>query len=128
MTRMIFHIRQHNKWSVFVQYDKPNNTYHVLGRRSFNDGVIFHTTFLGEHTTHCYLDEILNYTNSKRPNYSTTLFCCDLPFDAPFSEYEACVNDRTKEVIGYDYLHLDTNKVLMYLGLVRQDILIEEYK
>lgn len=125
---MIFHIRQHNKWSVFVQYDKPNNTYHVLGKRSFNDGVIFHTTFLAENTTHCYLDEILNYTNSKRPNYSTTLFCCDLPLDAPFSEYEACVNDRTKEVIGYDYLHLDTNKVLMYLGFVRQDILIEEYK
>jgi hypothetical protein len=38
------------------------------------------------------------------------------------------VHDRTKEVIGYDYLHLDTNKVFMYLGLVRQDILIEEYK
>ena len=128
MTRLIFHIKQHNKWSVFVEYDKHSNMYHVFGRRSFNDGIIFHTTFSGEPTTHCYLDEILNYTNSKRPNYSTTLFCCDLPFDAPFSEYEACVNDRTKEVIGYDYLHLDTNKVFMYLGFVRQDILIEEYK
>ena len=124
MTRMIFHIQQHNKWSVFVHYDK---VFHVFGKRSFNDTTIFHTIFLGEHTTLCYLDEILKYTRN-RPNFSITLFYSDLSIDAPFSKYEACVHDRMNEIVGYDYLCLDPGKVLMYLGFVRQDISIEEYE
>ena len=127
MTRMIFHIQQHNKWSVFVHYDKHDRVFHVFGRRSFNDTTIFHTIFLGEHTTLCYLDEILKYTRN-RPNFSITLFYTDLSTDAPFSQYETCANDRTKEVVGYDYLCLDPAKVLMYLGFIRQDISIEEYE
>lgn len=125
MTRMVFHIQQHNKWSVFVQY--YNNMYHVLGKRSFNDTTIFHTTFSGEYTTLNYLDEILKYTKN-RPNYSITLFYTDLSIDAPFSLYETCVHDRTKEIVGYDYLCLEPSKVNMYLGIVRQNISIEEYK
>jgi len=124
MTRLVFHIQQHNKWSIFVHYD--NNMYHVFGKRSFNS-VIFHTKFLGENTTLCYLDEILKYTRN-RPNYSITLFYSDLSIDAPFSQYEACLHDRTKEIVGYDYLCLEPCKVLMYLGFVRQDISIEEYE
>lgn len=125
MTRMVFHIRQHNKWSVFVQF--YNNMYHVFGRRFNNDTTIFHTTFLGETTTLCYLDEILKYTRN-RPQFSITLFYTDLLIDAPFSHYETCVHDRTKEIVGYDHLCLDPSKVLMYLGFVRQDISIEEYE
>lgn len=125
MTRIIFHIRQHNKWSVFIRYDKHSNMYHVFGKRSFNDGIIFHTTFSGERTTVCYLDEILKYTRN-RPNFSITLFHSDLSIDAAFSQYEACVHDRTKEIIGYDDLCLDTNKISMYLGFTCQDISIEE--
>jgi hypothetical protein len=83
--------------------------------------------FSGEHTTVCYLDEILKYTRN-RPNFSITLFYTDLSIDAPFSQYEVSAHDRTKEVIGYDYLCLDSSKVMMYLGFVRQNILIEEYK
>lgn len=124
MTRMVFHIQQHNKWSVFVQY--YNGAYHVYGKRSFNDTTIFHSTFSGEHTTLCYLDEILKYTRN-RPIFSITLFYTDLSTDAPFSQYEACARDRTKEVVGYDYLCLDLSKVMMYLGFVRQNISIEEY-
>ena len=127
MTRMVFHIRQHNKWSVFVHYGKHDRMYHVLGRRSFNDGLIFHTTFSGENTTLCYLDEILKYTRN-RPNFSITLFYSDLSIDAPFSQYEACVRDRTKEIVGYDYLCLEPSKILMYLGFVRQGVSIEEYE
>ena len=125
MTRFVFHIRQHNKWSIFVQF--YNNMYHVTGRRSFNETTIFHTTFSGEHTTVCYLDEILKYTRN-RPNFSITLFYTDLSIDDSFSLYETCANDRMKEVIGYDYLSIDTSKVIMYLGFVRQSISIEEYK
>ena len=125
MTRLVFHIRQHNKWSIFVQF--YNNMYHVTGRRSFNETTIFHTTFSGEHTTVCYLDEILKYTRN-RPNFSITLFYTDLSIDDSFSLYETCANDRMKEVIGYDYLSIDTSKVIMYLGFVRQSISIEEYK
>ena len=125
MTRLVFHIRQHNKWSVFVQY--YNHAYHVVGRRSFNENTIFHTTFNGEHTTLCYLDEILKYSRN-RPNFSITLFYTDLSTDAPFSDYEVCANDRTKEIIGYDYLCIESGKVMMYLGFVRQSISIEEYK
>ena len=117
MTRMVFHIRQHNKWSVFVQF--YNNIYHVIGKRSFNENTVFHTTFNGEHTTLCYLDEILKYTRN-RPNFSITLFYTDFSIDAPFSQYEACVHDRTKEIIGYDHLCLEVGKVIMYLGFVRQ--------
>lgn len=127
MTRMVFHIHQHNKWSIFVNYDKDERVFHVFGRRFNNDTTIFHTKFLGENTTLCYLDEILKYTRN-RPNFSITLFYSDLSIDAPFSKYEACVHDRTKEVVGYDYLCLDPGKVLMYLGFVRQDISIEEYE
>ena len=127
MTRMVFHIQQHNKWSVFVHYDKHDNMYHVFGKRSFNDNVIFHTTFSEQHTTLCYLDEILKYTRN-RPNFSITLFCSDLSIDAPFSKYEACLRDRTNEITGYDYLCLEPSKVLMYLGFVRQNISIEEYE
>lgn len=101
--------------------------YHVTGRRSFNETTIFHTTFSGEHTTVCYLDEILKYTRN-RPNFSITLFYTDLSIDDSFSLYETCANDRMKEVIGYDYLSIDTSKVIMYLGFVRQSISIEEYK
>lgn len=126
MTRMVFHIQQHNKWSVFVHYDKHDRVFHVFGRR-FNNDTIIHTTFLGEHTTICYLDEILKYTKN-RPNFSITLFYSDLSINASFSHYEACVHDRTKEIVGYDYLCLDPGKVLMYLGFVRQDISIEEYE
>ena len=125
MTRMVFHIRQHNKWSVFVQF--YNNIYHVIGKRSFNENTVFHTTFNGEHTTLCYLDEILKYTRN-RPNFSITLFYTDLSIDAPFSQYEACVHDRMKEIIGYDHLCLEVGKVMMYLGFVRQYISIEEYE
>jgi hypothetical protein len=127
MTRLVFHIHQHNKWSVFVHYDKHGNMYHVFGRRFNNDTTIFHTMFSGDHTTLCYLDEILKYTRN-RPNFSITLFYTDLSTDAPFSQYETCANDRTKEVVGYDYLCLDPAKVLMYLGFIRQDISIEEYE
>ena len=122
---MVFHIRQHNKWSVFVQF--YNNIYHVIGKRSFNENTVFHTTFNGEHTTLCYLDEILKYTRN-RPNFSITLFYTDLSIDAPFSQYEACVHDRMKEIIGYDHLCLEVGKVMMYLGFVRQYISIEEYE
>lgn len=125
MTRMVFHIQQHNKWSVFVQF--YNNMYHVFGQRSSNENTIFHTTFHGEHTLICYLDEILKYTRD-RPNFSITLFYTDLSVDAPFSQYEVCAHDRTKEIIGYDYLSLEPGKVMMYLGFVRQNISIEEYK
>ena len=125
MTRMVFHIQQHNKWSVFVQF--YNNMHHVFGRRFNNDTTIFHTTLLGENTTMCYLDEILKYTRN-RPQFSITLFYTDLSIDASFSHYETCVHDRTKEIVGYDHLCLDPSKVLMYLGFVRQDISIEEYK
>lgn len=98
--------------------------YHVFGQRSFNETTIFHTTFSGEHTTLCYLDEILKYTRN-RPNFSITLFYTDLSIDAPFSQYEMWANDRTKEVIGYDNLCLETGKVMAYLGFVRQSISIE---
>lgn len=125
MTRLVFHIRQHNKWSIFVQF--YNNMYHVTGRRSFNETTIFHTTFSGEHTTLCYLDEILKYTRN-RPNFSITLFYTDLSIDASFSLYETCAHDRTKEIVGYDYLCLTLSKMMMYLGFVRQSISIEEYK
>ena len=125
MTRMIFHIRQHNKWSVFVQF--YNNMYHVIGKRSFNENTVFRTTFSGENTTLCYLDEFLKYTRNK-PNFSITLFYTDLSIDAPFSQYEACVHDRTKEIVGYDHLCLDPSKVIMYLGFVRQNISIKEYE
>jgi hypothetical protein len=101
--------------------------YHVFGRRSFNENTVFHTTFNGEHTTLCYLDELLKYTRN-RPQFSITLFYTDLSIDAPFSKYEACLHDRTKEVTGYDYLCIDPSKVNMYLGFVRQNISIEEYK
>ena len=125
MTRLVFHIRQHNMWSIFVQF--YNNTYHVVGRRSFNENTVFHTTFTGEHTTLCYLDEILKYTRN-RSNFSITLFYTDLSIDAPFSQYEVCAHDRTKEVIGYDNLCLEPGKVMAYLGFVRQNISIEEYE
>ena len=124
---MVFHIRQHNKWSVFVHYDKHDRVFHVFGKRSFNDTTIFHTTFFSEHTTLCYLDEILKYTRN-RPNFSITLFYSDLSINASFSKYEACVHDRMNEIVGYDYLCLDPGKILMYLGFVRQDISIEEYE
>ena len=127
MTRMIFHIQQHNKWSVFISYDKHDRVFHVFGKRFNNDTTIFHTTFLGEHTILCYLDEILKYTRN-RPNFSITLFYSDLSIDAPFSKYEASVRDRTKEIIGYDYLCLEPSKILMYLGFIRQGISIEEYE
>jgi len=122
---MVFHIQQHNKWSVFIQF--CNNMYHVFGRRSNNDATVFHNTFLGEHTALCYLDEILKYTRN-RPNFSITLFYTDLSIDAPFSHYETCVHDRTKEIVGYDHLCIDPSKVMMYLGFVRHNISIEEYK
>ena len=125
MTRMIFHIRQHNKWSIFVQF--YNNMYHVIGKRSFNENTVFRTTFSGEHTTLCYLDEILKYTRNK-PNFSITLFYTDLSIDAPFSQYEACVHDRTKEIVGYDHLCLEVGKVIMYLGFIRQYVSIEQYE
>ena len=125
MTRIVFHIQQHNKWSVFIQF--YNNMYHVFGRRFNKDATIFHTTLSGENMTFCYLDEILKYTRN-RPNFSITLFYTDLSIDAPFSHYEACVHDRSKEVTGYDYICLDISKVVMYLGFVRQGISIEEYE
>ena len=125
MTRMVFHIQQHNKWSVFIQF--YNNMYHVFGRHSFNDTTVFHITFPGEHTTICYLDEILKYTRN-RPIFSITLFYTDLSIDAPFSLYEACQHDRTNEITGYDYLCLEPSKLLMYLGFVRQNISIEKYE
>ena len=125
MVRMVFHIRQHNKWSIFVQF--YNNVYHVFGRRSFNENTVFHTTFNGEHTTLCYLDELLKYTRN-RPQFSVTLFYTDILIDAPFSHYEVCAHDRTKELTGYDYLCLSPSKVIMYLGFVRQNISIQEYR
>lgn len=125
MTRMVFHILQHNKWSIFVHF--YNNAHHVFGKRFNNESTVFHTTFSGEHMMLCYLDEILKYTRNK-PNFSITLFYTDLSIDASFSQYETCANDRTKEVIGYDNLSLDQNKVLMYLGFIREKISIEEYK
>lgn len=125
MTRMVFHIRQHNKWSIFIQF--YNNLYHVTGRRSFNENTIFHTVFSGMHSTSCYLDEILKYTRN-RSNFSTTLFYTNISIDAPFSLYEACVHDRMKEIIGYDNICLDKSKVFMYLALVQENILIEPYE
>ena len=125
MTRMVFHIQQHNKWSVFVQF--YNNVHHVFGRRFNNENTVFHTTFSGEHTTLCYLDEILKYTRN-RPNFSITLFYTDLSIDASFSQYETCLHDKEKEVIGYDNLSLGQDKVLIYLGFIREKISIEEYE
>ena len=125
MTRIVFHIQQHNKWSVFIQF--YNNMYHVFGRRFNKDATIFHTTLSGENMTFCYLDEILKYTRN-RPQFSITLFYTDLSTDAPFSYYETCVHDRTKEIVGYDHLCLYPSKVIMYLGFVRQNISIKEYE
>lgn len=122
MPRLVFHIKQHNKWSVFVQY--YNNKYHIFGRRSFNQNTTFHTTISGQHTSLLYLEEILDY-NSNRPDYSITLFYSDLLEDSPFSEFETYTNDRMKEVIGYDYIRLYESKLLKYLEFVLQNVYIE---
>ena len=122
MPRLVFHIKQHNKWSIFIQY--YNNTYHIFGKRSFNQNTTFHTTTSGKHTTLLYLEEILDYNNN-RPDYSITLFYSDLLEDSPFSEFETYANDRMKEVIGYDYIRLYESKLLKYLEFVLQNVYIE---
>ena len=126
MPRLIFHVRQHNKWSIFVQY--YNNMFHVFGMRDFNKNTIFHTSLIGEHSTHLYLDEILDFKKN-RADYSITLFYSDLFEDSgPFSEFETRANDRMREIIGYDYIQLHEAKVLKYLEFLRNDVHIEEYK
>lgn len=126
MPRLIFHVRQHNKWSIFVQY--YNNIFHVFGMRDFNKNTIFHSTFIGEHSTYSYLDEILDFKKN-RTDYSITLFYSDLFEDSnPFSEFETHANDRMREIIGYDYIQLDEFKVIKYLEFLRSDVRIEEYK
>ena len=75
MPRLVFHVRQHNKWSIFVQY--YNNMFHVFGQRSFNKNTVFHTTFVGYYSVYLYLEEILDFTKN-RYDYSITLFYSDL--------------------------------------------------
>lgn len=123
--RLVIHIEQYRKWNIFIQFH--NNEYHVYGQRYFNKKTIFHTTIIGEHTTICYLDEILKYTKNI-PQHSITLFYTDLSVDAPFYLYEECAKDRVKEIIGYDNCCLNVGKLSMYLGFVRHSISIEEYK
>ena len=125
MPRLVFHIRQHNKWSIFIQY--YNNMFHIFGQRSFNKNTIFHTTFIGEHSLYLYLEEILDFTTN-RPDYSITLFYSDLLEDSPFSEFETYANDRMKEVIGYDYIQLNEVKLIRNLEFVRRNVYVEEYK
>lgn len=128
MHHLIFHIRQHNKWSIFVKY--YNNKFHVLGMRDFNKNTIFHTTFIGEHSTYSYLDEILDF-KKKRTDYSITLFYSDLLLfedGSSFSQFEMHANDRMREIIGYDYIELDEFKVIKYLEFLRSDFHVEEYK
>ena len=126
MPRLIFHVRQHNKWSIFVQY--YNNMFHVFGMRDFNKNTIFHTSLIGEYSTHLYLDEILDFKKN-RADYSITLFYSDLFEDSgPFSEFETRANDRMREIIGYDYIQLHEFKVIKYLEFLRNELRIEEYK
>ena len=128
MPRLIFHVRQHNKWSIFVQY--YNNMFHVFGMRDFNKNTIFHSTFIGEHSTYSYLDEILDFKKN-RTDYSITLFYSDLLFfedGGLFSQFETHANDRMREIIGYDYIQLHEFKVIKYLEFLRNDVRIEEYK
>lgn len=126
MPRLIFHVRQHNKWSIFVQY--YNNMFHVFGMRDFNKNTIFHSTFIGEHSTYSYLDEILDF---KKNRTAITLFYSDLLFfedGGLFSQFETHANDRMREIIGYDYIQLNEFKVIKYLEFLRNDVRIEEYK
>ena len=128
MPRLLFHVRQHNKWSIFVQY--YNNIFHVFGMRDFNKNTIFHSTFIGEHSTYSYLDEILDFKKN-RTDYSITLFYSDLLFfedGGLFSQFETHANDRMREIIGYDYIQLHEFKVIKYLEFLRNDVRIEEYK
>ena len=128
MPRLIFHVRQHNKWSIFVQY--YNNMFHVFGMRDFNKNTIFHSTFIGEHSTYSYLDEILDFKKN-RTDYSITLFYSDLLFfedGGLFSQFETHANDRMREIIGYDYIQLHEFKVIKYLEFLRNELRIEEYK
>ena len=128
MPRLIFHVRQHNKWSIFVQY--YNNMFHVFGMRDFNKNTIFHSTFIGEHSTYSYLDEILDFKKN-RTDYSITLFYSVLLFcedGGLFSQFETHANDRMREIIGYDYIQLHEFKVIKYLEFLRNDVRIEEYK
>lgn len=125
MPRLVFHVKQHNKWSIFVQY--YNNIFHVFGRRSFNQNTVFHTTFVNYHTVYLYLEEILDFTKN-RHDYSITLFYSDLLEDSPFSEFETYANDRTKEVIGYDYIQLYESKLLRYLEFVQRNVYIDDFK
>ena len=125
MPRLVFHVRQHNKWSIFVQY--YNNMFHVFGQRSFNKNTVFHTTFVGYYSVYLYLEEILDFTKN-RYDYSITLFYSDLLEDSPFSEFETYANDRMKEVIGYDYIQLYEAKLLRYLEFVQRNVYIDEFK
>ena len=102
--------------------------FHVFGMRDFNKNTIFHTSLIGEHSTHLYLDEILDFKKN-RADYSITLFYSDLFEDSgPFSEFETRANDRMREIIGYDYIQLHEAKVLKYLEFLRNELRIEEYK
>uniref|UniRef100_A0A6C0I3C3 Uncharacterized protein n=1 Tax=viral metagenome TaxID=1070528 RepID=A0A6C0I3C3_9ZZZZ len=128
MPRLVFHVRQHNKWSIFVQY--YNNMFHIFGMRDFNKNTVFHTSFIGEHSTYLYLDEILDFKKN-RTDYSVTLFYSDLLLfedGSSFSQFETHANDRMREIIGYDYIQLNEFKVIKYLEFLRSELRIEEYK
>jgi len=127
MHHLVFHIRQHNKWSIFVKY--YNNKFNVFGMRDFNKNTVFHTTFIGEHSTYLYLDEILDFEKN-RTDYSVTLFYSDLLLfedGSSFSQFETHANDRMREIIGYDYIQLYEVKVIKYLEFLRNELRIEEY-
>lgn len=131
MPRLVFHVRQHNKWSIFVEY--YNNMFHVFGIRDFNKKTIFHTKIMGEYSTCLYLDEILDFKKN-RTDYSITLFYSDLLFfedGGLFSQFETHANDRMREIIGYDYIQLYEAKVIKYLDFLRNEFHVEhveEYK
>jgi len=104
--------------------------FHVFGMRDFNKNTIFHSTFIGEHSTYSYLDEILDFKKN-RTDYSITLFYSDLLFfedGGLFSQFETHANDRMREIIGYDYIQLHEFKVIKYLEFLRNDVRIEEHK
>ncbi len=131
MPRLVFHVRQHNKWSIFIEY--YNNMFHVFGIRDFNKNTIFHTKITGEYSTCLYLDEILDFKKN-RADYSITLFSSDLLLfenGSSFYEFEMHANDRMREIIGYDYIQLYEAKVITYLEFIRNEFHVEhveEYK
>jgi hypothetical protein len=115
MPRLVFHIVEKNKWSIFVQY--YNGEFHICANRKFNQNIIFNLKICGEHTTYLFLHELLNFKRNKM-NYSITLFYSDLSDNSSFSDFEKVASDRMKEVIGYDNIELFETDILKYLSFV----------